>query len=239
MQGVMSAMAESRISLLAGPSDLWSGDKMSREEFHRLYEQTPPNFKAELVGGIVYVASPLALRHGTSQPPLTTVLFAYFGNTPGVQVGDNSTILLGDDAEPQPDLFLRILPECGGQSRTVRLKDKDYVEGAPELIAEVAHSSRSIDLHGKRSDYTRHGVLEYLVLSLEENRLRWFDLCADKELEIEPDGILRGRSFPGLWIDSRALLANDYHALMASLNRGLATPEHADFVKRLTPSRAG
>ena len=235
----MSAIAESRLASRAEFPDLHSGDKMSREEFHRLYEQSPPNFKAELVGGIVYVASPLALRHGTNHPLLNAVLTAYFGNTPGVQVGDNTTILLGDDAEPQPDLFLRILPEHGGQSRTVRIKESDYVDGPPELIAEVAHSSRSIDLHAKRADYTRNGVLEYIVLSLGENRLRWFDLSRDKELEIEPDGILRCRTFPGLWIDSRALLAGDYQRLMASLNEGLASPEHADFVRRLSIRRAG
>ena len=38
---------------------------MNREEFHRLYEQTPEGFKAELIGGIVYVASPLFRRMGS------------------------------------------------------------------------------------------------------------------------------------------------------------------------------
>jgi hypothetical protein len=38
---------------------------MSREEFHRIYEQMPEDFKAELIGGIVYVASRLRRSHGT------------------------------------------------------------------------------------------------------------------------------------------------------------------------------
>ena len=43
---------------------LHSGDRLSREEFHRIYEQMPEDFKAELIGGIVYVASPMRLPHG-------------------------------------------------------------------------------------------------------------------------------------------------------------------------------
>src|SRR5436189_5611344 len=114
----------------------------------------PVDFVAELIGGIVYVASPLKRRHGTNHLPLGSLFFAYEGNTPGVESGDNTTILLGDEGEPQPDLFLRILPEYGGQSRTTA---DDYVEGAPELIAEIAHSSQAIDLHAKRAHSTRYG----------------------------------------------------------------------------------
>src|SRR5437868_4700209 len=112
------------------PTELHNGDHMTREEFHRIYEQTPEGFQAELIGGIVYVASPLKIRHGTNHLPLGSLLFAYESSTKGVQSGDNTTILLGEEGEPQPDLFLRILPEYGGQSRTT---PDDYVDGAPEL----------------------------------------------------------------------------------------------------------
>jgi Uma2 family endonuclease len=98
--------------------ELQSGDRMTREEFHRLYEQTPEGFKAELIGGIVYVASPLYPAHGKPHMHLTAVVAAYEARTPGVDASDNTTILLGDEGEPQPDLYVRILPECGGQSST-------------------------------------------------------------------------------------------------------------------------
>ena len=126
--------------------ELHSGDRMTREEFHRIYEQMPDDFEAELVGGTVYVSSPLKRRHGTNHLPLGSLFFAYEGHTPGVESGDNTTILLGEFAEPQPDLYLRILPEFGGQSRTTA---DDFVEGAAELLSEIAHSSRSMDLHSK------------------------------------------------------------------------------------------
>jgi Uma2 family endonuclease len=223
-----------RSSLLGhiGP-DLHSGDRMNREEFHRLYTSAPRDFRAELIGGIVFVSSPLSRRHGIAHPPLSTVLFAYEAATTGTECGDNATLLLGDDAEPQPDLYLRILPEHGGQSTTT----DDYVDGAPEFVAEIALSSRSIDLHAKRDDYTRHGVLEYLVVSLREQHLRWFDLRTGQELSLDSDGICRVRTFPGLWIDSAALLRRDFLALMAALQKGIATPQHAEFVARLAAAK--
>ena len=39
--------------------DLHTGDRMTREEFHRIYQQMPEDFEAELIGGTVYVGSPL------------------------------------------------------------------------------------------------------------------------------------------------------------------------------------
>src|SRR5689334_20593563 len=159
--------------------ELRTGDRMTHKEFHRLYEQTPEDFRAELIGGIVYVSSPLKLRHGTNHLPLGTLFFAYQGHTPGVECGDNTTVQLGEESEPQPDLYLRILPEYGGQSRTT---DDDYLAGAPELVAEIAQSSQSIDLHTKLLDYARYGVREYLVVCLREGQLRWFDLPTDEEL---------------------------------------------------------
>jgi Uma2 family endonuclease len=214
-----------------GGVELVAGDRMNREEFHRLYEQTPEDFHAELIGGIVHVPSPLKRQHGITHALLGALFVTYAGRTSGVEVGDNATILLGEDAEPQPDLYLRILPESGGQSRT---DADDYVVGPPELIAEVAHSSRAIDLHAKKDDYARYGVHEYLVVSLRERRLHWFDLRAGRELDPPADGIVRLAAAPGLWVDAAALFASDHARLTAALERGLATPEHAAFVRRLT-----
>lgn len=216
------------------PLELHSGDRMSREEFHRIYSAMPEDFKAELIGGIVYVASPLKIPHGTNHLPLGSLFFLYECSTPGTQAGDNTTVILGDEGEPQPDLLLRILPEYGGQSGTT---EDEYIDGAPELIAEIAHSSRAIDLHSKRDEYRNHGVREYLVLSLREDRLYWFDLTADEQREPD-DGVIRVATFPGLWIHVEALLARDAGRLMDTLNAGLASPGHAEFVADLARRRA-
>jgi Uma2 family endonuclease len=148
-------------------------------------------------------------------------------------MGDNATIVLDEDAETQPDLFLRVLPEFGGQTRT----ENGYIVGGPELLSEIAVSSRSIDLHSKKDEYERCGVLEYLVFSVRERQLRWFDLRAKKELFADADGVIRIRCFPGLWIDVEGVLARDSARMLATLNQGLATPEHAEFVARLAAQK--
>lgn len=214
-------------------SGLHSGDRMKRDEFHRLYEQMPRDFRAELIGGTVYVSSPVSRPHGRAHVPMTSLLFAYELATPGTECGDNETVLMGDEAEPQPDVYLRILPEYGGQSASTR----QYVKGPPELIVEIAFSSRSIDLHAKLDDYSRNGVLEYLVVLLPENALRWFDLKAGRELTIDPDGVCRVQTFPGLWIDSAALRRQDFVSLMTTGQKGLESKDHSDFVARLAAAR--
>jgi Uma2 family endonuclease len=221
-------------AVLRTPLTLHSGDRMSREQFHRLYEQTPEDFKAELIGGIVYVASPVSLSHGQPHLLLGALLATYQTRTPGVQASDNTTIILGDEGEPQPDLFLRIHEDCGGQSSTT---DGGYVKGAPESVIEIAYSSQAIDLHAKKDDYFRHGVREYLVHCVQEQQVRWFDLTSGEELSPDASGIYRIRTFPGLWISGPALLAHDYQKMLQTLEEGLATPEHSAFVKTLARRR--
>jgi len=211
-----------------------NGDHMSQTEFHRAYKNTPENFRAELVGGIVFVASPLKKGHGENHLPLGSAFFAYETVTPGTVSGDNSTIMLGEHSEPQPDLYLRVEPEYGGQSIVT---EDDYISGAPELVAEIALSSSAIDLNLKRQDYARHGVREYMVLLPMEKEFRWFDLSRDRENALPIDSICRSRAFPGLWIHVKALLEHKHKLLTRTIKRGLASPEHAAFVKKLEAAK--
>jgi Uma2 family endonuclease len=201
-----------------------------------MYSQMPHDFRAELIGGTVYVASPLKIRHGRPHVALATVFGLYEGNTGGVETGDSVSVFLGEESEPQPDLYLRILPEFGGQSRT---STDGYVEGPPELVAEIAYATYSLDLNAKRSDYKRHGIREYLVANVKDAKLVWLDLANDVEIGLDADGIARPREFPGLWIDSNALFRCDYHRLTEVLQQGLASPEHAAFVLRLAAAGPG
>lgn len=98
---------------------LESGDRLTRAEFERRYEAMPNLKKVELIEGVVYIASPVRVnQHAHPHAALVTWLGVYQAATPGTQVGDNSTVRLDIDNEPQPDAFLRLLPEYGGQSRT-------------------------------------------------------------------------------------------------------------------------
>src|SRR5262249_18936960 len=146
----------------------------------------------------------------------------------------NSTAILGEESEPQPDLMLRLVPECGGQAH---LDEDQYLVGAPELALEVAHSSRALDLGQKREDYLTAGVQEYVVFCVEEKELHWFHFPSKKKLKPDGEGVWKSRVFPGLWLDGPALVARDTGRLLATLQRGLASPQHAAFVRRLEQQR--
>ncbi len=215
---------------------LYTGDRMSQAEFHRRYAAYPEDVKFELIGGIVYMASPLRRSHGRRHLQLGALLERYAGATPGVEALDNTTTILGEESEPQPDLALRILSAYGGQSRET---EGDYVAGPPELIVEIAHSSRAIDMHQKRLDYQHAGVREYLVLCVEEPELHWFRFRPAGHLAPDAKGIYRSRIFPGLWVDGPALLASKRSRLQSVLRQGLASPEYTAFVRRLEARHRG
>lgn len=207
--------------------ELRAGDRMKREEFHRRYERYSDDVKFELVEGVVYMASPARCPHGELQLELGTLFGVYKAHTPGVSMGDNTTLILDDENEPQPDLYLRIL---GGQTR---LNEGDYLVGAPELLAEVAHSSLSLDLGAKKRAYRKTGGLEYLVVGVEKRQIHWFDLRNDEVISPGDDGVYRSQVFPGLWLNAEALFARDTRALLQTLQEGLDTEEHARFVESL------
>jgi Uma2 family endonuclease len=134
---------------------LESGDRLTRHEFERRYAAMPHLKKAELIEGVIYVPAALRFRsHGQPQGDLITWLGVYRAFTPNIALGDNPTVRLDRENEPQPDAVLLIEERAGGQAR---LSDDDYVEGAPELVAEIAASSASIDLGDKKRAYRRNG----------------------------------------------------------------------------------
>jgi Uma2 family endonuclease len=212
---------------------LENGDRLSRREFERRYDAMPRLKKAELIEGIVYMAAALRFQnHGKPHAQLLGWLFNYHVATPGTQLGDNPTVRLDLDNEPQPDIALFIDAACGGQ---VRISEDDYLEGAPELIAEVAASSASYDLGDKKRAYRRNGVKEYIVWQMFENKLDWFVLQDDAYVAMEPDedGIFRSHVFPGLWLDVESLLTGEMQKVLATLQRGLSSVEHSKFIDAL------
>lgn len=216
---------------------LENGDRLTRDEFERRYAAMPPHIKAELIEGVVYMSSPVRHKnHGEPHTQLITWLGTYCAETPGVACSDNATLRIDADNEPQPDVQLFIEEESGGK---VHLADDDFLEGASELTVEVAASSASYDLHTKLHIYRRNGVQEYLVWRRSEQQLDWFRLEGGQYVRLSPDakGIIRSRVFPGLWLDVKALLAGNMKKVLAVLRNGLATSEHAAFVKKLAAAR--
>ncbi len=212
---------------------LENGDRLSRDEFERRYAAMPQMKKAELIGGVVYVAA--ALRFGSHAEPhsfLMTWLGLYFAATPGVRIGDNPTVRLDDQNAPQPDGILRLEPALGGRSR---ISSDDYVEGPPELAVEVSASTATVDLQDKKAVYRRHGVQEYIVWQVFDRKIDWFHLDAGRYVDLESDdnGICSSQVFPGLWLDREAMVQGNLAQVLAVVQQGLQSPEHQAFVDTL------
>ena len=212
---------------------LESGDRLSRAEFERRYKAHPEILKAELIEGVVYVASPVRVRkHGSPHSKIIIWLGLYMESTPNVEIADNATLRLDLDNEPQPDVSMWI------EGGNAFVDEDDYLRGAPELLVEVAASSAALDLTAKFQAYRRNGVTEYLVLLPHEQEVRWYSFADGETVQIQPDadGVLRSRVFPGLHLQPALFWQGELGSVLDVLRQGLATPEHAAFVERM---RAG
>ena len=214
---------------------LIAGQRLDRATFHERYAAMPPRTRAELIGGVVYMPSPLSYQHGICDSEVSDWLGHYKRYTKGIEKPLNATIQLGDYGEHQPDSQLIIPGDLGGQTRFVG----SFIVGPPELVVEIGRTTREIDLGATKADYERAGVLEYLFVGIDPDEVLWFIRRYGRFVEMDPgaDRLLRSEVFPGLWLDPAALLARDMDAVYAALDRGLATPEHAAFAARLTPVR--
>jgi len=211
---------------------LRDGERLDQQTFHELYKQTPPGFKAELIGGVVHVASPLKVPHGNHHALVVGWLWLYHVSTPGTRVRDNTTTILDDSNEPQPDAVLVIEPEFGGQST---VDAEDFAIGAPELVVEIADTTLKTDLNQKLPEYEQTGVREYVIVAIPQKAVHWFRLGKDGYEEQSAEmGVFRSSVFPGLWLNADALMELDSR----TLQEGLATPEHAAFVAALQRARA-
>ena len=197
---------------------LENGDRLTRVEFERRYAAMPQLKKAELIEGVVYMPAALRFRnHGQPHSQIMTWLGVYQAFTPKAELGDNVTVRLDLDNAPQPDAVLLI---DGGQAT---ISSDDYVEGAPELVVEVAASSAAYDLYDKKRAYRRNGIKEYLIWQVYENKFDWFYLEAGKYIKLEADdnGIIRSVTFSGLWLAVEALLSGQMQQVLSVLQQGL------------------
>lgn len=199
----MSAIATRPTSVCPA---LESGDRMDAAEFHWRYSLRPDIKNAELIDGRVCVSSPVNLtKHGSPHFRLIGVVAAYESATPGVVGGDNSSLILGGDQEPQPDVLLCWDREHGGR---LDFDAQGNIVSVPDLVAEVSYSSKSYDLHDKKELYRRIGVREYLVWQVEEGQIDWWRLLDGQFVPLPADeaGAIESIVFPGLRLDIPELL---------------------------------
>jgi len=205
---------------------LESGDHLTREEFHRRYLARPEIKKAELVEGVVYVTSPTSADHALPYASAAGWLYTYVTRAPGVRLALDPTVFMGTDTEVQPDACLFRDPPRGNVRVIRKERGANYLEGAPDLILEIAASSASYDLHSKLRTYERAGVPEYIVWQVYERRIDWFRLRDGAYLRVEPDerGVIESEVFPGLRLNVAKMLAGDNAGVVAELQDPRADP---------------
>jgi Uma2 family endonuclease len=228
-----SLLSPTTLKTTNGVPPLENGDHLTREEFERRYDAMPNLKKAELIEGVVFMGSPVRIRsHSKPHGVINGLLSVYSISTPGTEFGDNGTVRLDLGNDPQPDCFLRIEEEFGGQSAINR---EDYLEGGPELVVEVAASTASHDLNAKKQVYQRHGVREYIVWRTHDEAIDWFELRRGRYARVKPnrEGIIESKVFPGLRLAVTALLQGDFAAALAEVQAGVASAKHRAFVAKL------
>jgi Uma2 family endonuclease len=220
-----------------GVPPLENGDHLTIEEFKRRFDAMPGLKKAELIEGMVYMSPPVSVGHSQPHWGMIALLTAYQTSSPGVRGGIDGSICLDLETMPQPDAMLLIEPARGGQTT---INAEGYVQGAPELVVEIAASTVSYDLNQKLEAYRQNGVCEYIVWRTRDREIDYFVLKKGKYNRLSPgkDGVFRSGKFPGLWIDAGALLKDDVPAALKTLQQGIGSPEHETFVAALR-QRAG
>ena len=186
---------------------------MTREEFHSLYAECEGLERVELIEGVVYMPSPVRFEsHDRQASLLRGWLFTYSNLHDGLESGNEATLILGN-SEVQPDAFLL-------RAGTVPIDEDGYLRGAPQLVAEVAASTASRDLHSKLAVYQRNGVREYIVWRTLDNAIDWFVLRDGAYAAKAPDaaGRIESEEFAGLVMDVPAMLSMDRKAVLAALN---------------------
>jgi len=212
---------------------LHDGDRLTAAEFERRYEAMSEGVKAELIDGVVYMASAVRYtKHAEQHGSFMGILSFYSAYTPGTSCGDNATVRVDESNQPQPDCCLLIDAKRGGRAE---IDDDGYIQGTPELVAEVAASSADYDLGAKLETYRNDGAPEYLVWRVDDEQIDWFVLHAGQYDPMNPDadGILKSTVFPGLWLDAPAMLRKDMVRVFEVLKAGLDSREHAEFVRQL------
>ena len=93
---------------------LSTGERLGVEEFLRRWEELPDLKLVELIEGVVHVAPPVTLEHAQIWGRMVWWMGSYGLATSGCECGSKATwLMLG--SVPQPDVYLRISPACGGQ----------------------------------------------------------------------------------------------------------------------------
>jgi hypothetical protein len=150
---------------------LVDGQHLDQPTFHERYEAMPPETRAELIGGVVFMTPPHRLSYGRMGMLVTGWHSWHEMKTAGLDGANHCTIKMDVQCEVEPECSLRMPETLGGKSW---IDEEGYLCGAPEMVVEIDDHSRDLDLILKKSEYERVGILQYLFVGLDPEGIHWF-----------------------------------------------------------------
>ncbi len=187
------------------------------EDFLRLVEDGQ---KADLIDGVIYVASPDKLVNNDLNDFIQFVLGGYVDvRRLGRLTANRYAYFLTPRRAPEPDVAFvasahsEILQQRGG-------------DGGPDVAVEiVSDDSRTRDYREKKELYRAAGVAEYWILDPDRLRAEFHRLANGEYVPISLDesGIFRSAAVPGFWLKLDWLFADPLpskYACLQELLRG-------------------
>ena len=160
--------------------------------------------KADLIDGVIYMASPDSKRANSLNLFLGNLLDGYIAakEIDGDVFISRYACRITDVRAPEPDVGY-VRPE-----RT-HLLHETYMEGGPDIAVEiVARDSRTRDYNEKYDLYRAAGVQEYWIIDPLQKRVTFLRLRDGEYEEMALDGnMFRSEVLPGFWLNTDWLLS--------------------------------
>ena len=153
--------------------------------------------KADLLDGVIYMASPEGLDANRLFVWLIGLMDDYVEELKlGEIFGSRVAFRLEESSGPEPDIGFV------DQNR-LKLKRRGFFDGHPDVAMEiVSPESVERDYHKKKLTYERHKVGEYWIIDELKEQVHLFRLDGKgKYREVRPkNGILRSEVIAGFWL---------------------------------------
>jgi len=188
--------------------------------FGEFMELVQEDQKADLLEGVIYLASPENTDHNDLIRWLSLVMGMFIeARNPGRLTINKVAYRLSERTAPEPDLAFV------SASRLAKIKP-GYVEGPPDLAIEiVSPDSVDRDYENKRLRYEEGGVKEYWIIDpLDETVLFLVNENGRFKEQPLPGHVLESRVLLGLKLDTRLFFQRPLPPTMPIIQNLLPKP---------------
>ncbi len=169
--------------------------------FADFLDLVPEDQKADLIDGVIYLASPENRDYNQLKLWLSTLLSLFLEHRRlGTLFADKFAYRLSDRTAPEPDLAFV-------SNDRLHLVQNGFMDGAPDLAVEIiSPDSVHRDYEDKRRRYEEAGVREYWIVDPAEQSAMFLSLTESGFVEALPEEhVFRSRVLPSLELDTRWL----------------------------------